>query len=208
MGSVFVAGVDPPSHIHFANWKRLYSATFRPEYVPNRNFNELPWSVRDSAVCYYLEPLPIDRWQTRNFAVLLAAEDKYGFEVKKDNETVIERVFDAATIVKETEKITTHSEEGSATGRGGGGGTNNNLMMGLGMQQQQQQDGAGAIRRGQVLLPIGPIRVDLLTLRELIYKVDEYIYYGTAISEEELRGMEMAINRLKSRYGGILNPYR
>ncbi|MDR2467456.1 MAG: hypothetical protein LBD22_00665 [Spirochaetaceae bacterium] len=191
MGSVFVEGIDPPSYIHFANWKRLYSTSFKPEYVPTRNFNEMPFSIRDSAVCYYLDAAPLEKWQSRTFTVLLAADDKFGFDIKKVRPLIVERIIE--------EKPVRDDDRRESAPPGGGG-----------MQQQQQQMGGGgsAVRRGTILLPIGPIRVDLMTLRELIYKVDEYIYFGTAISEEELRGMEMTITRLKSRYGGILYPYR
>jgi hypothetical protein len=57
------------------------------------------------------------------------------------------------------------------------------------------------------ILPIGSLRVDLLTLRELIYKIDEYVYFGTGLTEEELRGMEMLIARLRSRYGSVFGGF-
>jgi hypothetical protein len=61
--------------------------------------------------------------------------------------------------------------------------------------------------RPGVLMPVGSLRVDLLTLRELIYKIDEYVYFGVAVSEEEIRAMEMLIARLRSRYGSVFGGY-
>lgn len=226
MGSVFVEGIDPPTALHFANWKRLYDAPFKAEYVPTRNFNSMPFSIRDSAVCYYLDVMPLERWQTRNFTVLLAADDKYGFDVKKFTTAIIEKIVNGhvESIEVVPERNNTNQIAINAPAAGGGNSA-------VGTQQQAQNPDSPFVltpygravtpvtpvaplgppaggRGGAIMLPIGPIRVDLMTLRELIYKVDEYIYFGTAISEEELRGMEMAITRLKSRYGGIISPYR
>jgi hypothetical protein len=46
-----------------------------------------------------------------------------------------------------------------------------------------------------------------MTLRELIYKVDEHIYSGVMPSEEELKGMEATVAKLKARYGYIINAF-
>ncbi|MDR2842015.1 MAG: hypothetical protein LBV52_02315, partial [Spirochaetaceae bacterium] len=55
------------------------------------------------------------------------------------------------------------------------------------------------IRR--VSVPAGTVRIDIQTLREMIYKVDEHIYSGNPISEEELKAMEALITKLKLHYG-------
>lgn len=191
MGSLFVDGTDPPSSIHFVNWKRLYSATFKPEYVPTRNFNEMPFSIRDSAVCYYLDPAPLEKWESRTWTVLLAAEDKYGFDVKIAEPVIKERIIEERVIVQNPDgKIPPLAKPPEPY-----------------TPAEPLAAETTKTKTGVIMLPIGPIRVDLMTLRELIYKVDEYIYFGTAISEEELRGMEMTLIRLQSRYGGMLSPY-
>jgi hypothetical protein len=211
MGSIFVEGIDPPDFLFYANWKRLYGANFKPEYVQGRNFNDMPFSVRDSAVAYYLEVKPLERWQTRKFTVLLAAEDQYGFNVKKDkysvlNETIInnyefEKEKPAPEVVRKSEPtgdfvIDVYPKNSNTAPLV----TNSNTSI-IGNSTSPRTP------KGSLLLPIGPIKVDLMVLRELMYKVDEHILYGTPISEEELRGMEMSITRIKSRYGGIFSPY-
>ncbi|MDR2480758.1 MAG: hypothetical protein LBD07_00490 [Spirochaetaceae bacterium] len=206
MGSVFVEGIDPPSYIHFANWKRLYNAAFKTEYVYTRNFSDLPFSIRDSAVCYYLDIRPLERWQSCGFTALFAADDKYGFDIKRTNNAFIARPSDftdktiPADILPDMPPNKSEMPQPYRSAQ---------------PQLETQPEAKVSARqipasgnKDSILLPIGAIRVDLMTLREIIYKVDEYIYFGTAISEEELRGMEMAITRLKSRYGGIINPYR
>jgi hypothetical protein len=79
MGSIS-AGVDKrPDVVHFANWKRLNDVPWKTAYSPGRNFNYLPYSIGDSAVCYYFNPLPVSRGETLTHTILLAAEDARGF---------------------------------------------------------------------------------------------------------------------------------
>ncbi|MDR2842526.1 MAG: hypothetical protein LBV52_04940, partial [Spirochaetaceae bacterium] len=83
MGSIFVEGTSAPDYLHFANWKRLSDARFEADYVATRNFNLMPFSAKDSAVCYYLNIEPLQRWGERSMTILLAAEDQYGFDYNK-----------------------------------------------------------------------------------------------------------------------------
>jgi hypothetical protein len=230
MGSIFVEGTDMPDSIHFANWKRLSSAKFKMEYIPGRNFNSLPFSIRDSAVCYYLDIRPLERWQSRQWTILLAAEDQYGFDVKKNIGSVVYETI-INTPEARIEIVDTPSGERAPASTGSPvlpgqtvpksaapSAPVANVVPQL-SSTAYAQSGPGAappaageavrtqVPRGSILLPIGPIRVDLMTLRELIYKVDEHIYFGTPITEEELRGMEMTIGKLRSKYGGIFSPY-
>ncbi|MDR0527193.1 MAG: hypothetical protein LBG79_05205 [Spirochaetaceae bacterium] len=208
MGSVFVDGTDPPSAIHFANWKRIYSANFKPEYVPTRNFNEMPFSIRDSAVCYYLDSRPLEKWESRKWTVLLAAEDKYGFDVKKAEPVIRERIIEERVVTGgvrgEDRFITPQAKDAVKTPEEK---AKEEKIKDEILKEAAKETLKEKTKTDSILLPIGPVRVDIMTLRELIYKVDEYIYFGTAISEEELRGMEMTLIRLESRYGGLLSPY-
>jgi hypothetical protein len=79
MGSISSGVTEPPDLVHFANWKRFNDAPWKIQYTPGRNFNNLPYSVGDSAVCYYFEPLPLTRGESRDFVILLAVEDEGGF---------------------------------------------------------------------------------------------------------------------------------
>ncbi|MDR2601820.1 MAG: hypothetical protein LBC53_05135 [Spirochaetaceae bacterium] len=200
MGSVFVPGLESPDFVYFANWKRLNESRWKPEYVSGRNFNSLPFSVKDSAVCYFMDVGRIERWQKRQMTILLAAEDIYGFDYNKVNVTPSypppeerEESVPAAIIV--TPPITVRPQEQPAPVQ--------NLAQAV--QQTttpppnvQQQTVMPAVR-----LPIGPLRVDLQTLRELIAKVDGYIYFGTSLTEAELRALEALIQQLKFKYGSI-----
>jgi len=70
-GSLFTGSDGDPDRVHFANWKRLSDASLRLPYQPGRNFNMLPYSVRDSAVSYYFEPRPLGRGEQRTFGFYL-----------------------------------------------------------------------------------------------------------------------------------------
>jgi len=65
----------PPDYIHFANWKRLNDASWSLRYYEGRSFNNLPYSINDSAVCYYYEPVVIARGQIINYSIYLTSED-------------------------------------------------------------------------------------------------------------------------------------
>jgi hypothetical protein len=76
MGSI-AAG---ESALHFANWKRLNDVSWKLTYSGGRNFNYPPYSVGDSAVCYYFNPLPLARGETRDYFLYLSSEDEQGFD--------------------------------------------------------------------------------------------------------------------------------
>ncbi|MDR1232045.1 MAG: hypothetical protein LBK61_11690 [Spirochaetaceae bacterium] len=204
MGSIYVEGTYYPDTLHFANWKRLSDAKWKATYVAGRNFNALPFSINDTAVAYYMEPIKLVRWDQRTMTVMLASEDKDGFAMPV---MPITDTYGPAPGTAPADPL-------ALLPTGGAGG--------VGTEQSQQQiiintapppatpapatTSATSQRQG-VLLPIGSLRVDLLTLRELIYKIDEYIYFSSDLTEEELRAMEMLIARLRSRYGSVFSGY-
>ncbi|MDR2160339.1 MAG: hypothetical protein LBP23_09780, partial [Treponema sp.] len=84
MGSI-AAGVDRgPDQVHFANWKRLNEVPWKTGYSAGRNFNYLPYSIGDAAVCYYYEPRLLARGEVLTYTILLAAEDPRGFTARPD----------------------------------------------------------------------------------------------------------------------------
>ncbi|MDR2177336.1 MAG: hypothetical protein LBP20_04750 [Treponema sp.] len=79
MGSL-AAGVDRvPDSVHIANWKRLNDVPWSLDFVQGRKFNNPPYSIRDSAVAYYYEPVRIDGGEQVSFYLLLAFRDTKGF---------------------------------------------------------------------------------------------------------------------------------
>jgi hypothetical protein len=80
MGSISAPQGKSPDSVHFANWKRLNEAPWKSSYSENRNFNYPPYSIGDSAVCYYYDPVPLSQDQELIYTITLAAEDPAGFE--------------------------------------------------------------------------------------------------------------------------------
>lgn len=66
-GSIDIGSPTGPDSIHFANWKRLNDARWSVPFQPRRNFNLLPFSIRDTAVCYYFDPRPLPPGEQRTF---------------------------------------------------------------------------------------------------------------------------------------------
>ena len=71
-GSIFTGSDGDPDSVHFANWRRLNeTSVLQVPHQPGRNFNMLPYSVRDSAVSYYFRSRPLGRGERRSFGFYL-----------------------------------------------------------------------------------------------------------------------------------------
>ena len=64
-----------PDYLHFANWKKLNDVPWKAPYSPGRLFNSVPYSIGDSAVCYYYEPDILSGGASFNYTIYLTAED-------------------------------------------------------------------------------------------------------------------------------------
>ena len=78
MGSI----VDPvdsdtvvPDFIHFANWKRLNDVPWKLNYTTERSFSFPPYSINDSAVCYFYEPVEMAAESSSIYKIYLTTED-------------------------------------------------------------------------------------------------------------------------------------
>jgi len=215
MGSISVEGIDNPELVYFANWKRLYESKFIPDYVQGRSFNSLLFSLRDSAVAYYYEQKTLGRWESAMFTVLLAAEDTYGFDIKSYPASQVSPVSEVSVPAAEIARYpVSESESVPATGQvspsapasSGAGG----------VIQPQAVINPAVSDSGITTVPlylkstvinnqetVRFIRSDLTTLRALVSKIDDYIYYDTPVSEDELRKMEMTVELIKDHYDDI-----
>jgi hypothetical protein len=159
MGSVSLGENQNPDFIHFANWKRLNDVPWKTAVSQGRNFNFLPYSIGDSAVCYYFEPVLIGRGETVNKSILLAAGDEKGFTAYNNTAGAGEELSRILQESASPQNLQTDSPE------------NENA-----------------------------IRTDLILLRDLIARLDEYIN-NDSVTADELTAIELVINRLKARYG-------
>jgi hypothetical protein len=80
MGSINASQSTRPDLVHFANWKRFNDASWKVSPSNGRNFNLLPYSIGDSAVAYYFNPVSIPRGEVRSVSILLAVASDKGFE--------------------------------------------------------------------------------------------------------------------------------
>jgi hypothetical protein len=80
MGSIAdPEGGRSPDFVHFANWKKLYDAAWKAPYYQGRSFNSAPYSIGDSAVCYYYEPVILSHGEAFSVSIFLTTEDTAGF---------------------------------------------------------------------------------------------------------------------------------
>ena len=71
-GSLYTGAEEDPDSVHFANWKKLADVTWKAPYQRGRNFSAPPYSVRDTAVCYYFEPRNLGAGERRTFSFTLS----------------------------------------------------------------------------------------------------------------------------------------
>jgi hypothetical protein len=151
MGSITGQNITKPDSIHFANWKRLNDTPWKTSFVSGRNFNLLPYSIGDSAVCYYYEPSVIARGESRVISILLSSEDENGFALNSNLPD------DLSRLIQDSGKL-----EGDVS---------------------------------------QSMRTDLITLRDLVAKLDQHASSGDYISDEELSAIGLLISKIKSKYG-------
>ena len=83
MGSIvnpFDKSAKIPDYIHIANWRRLNNVLWKLKFSQGRSFNVFPYSVRDSAVCYYYEPSMLEADKTFTYSISLSTEDAALFD--------------------------------------------------------------------------------------------------------------------------------
>jgi hypothetical protein len=103
---------EGPDSLLFANWKRISEVPWKMGYLAGRNFTLPPYSVNDSAVCYYFEPLPLARGETRLCSLMLALGDGGGFSSPgSGGESAFSRILDESAAFAETEDPADMSRE-------------------------------------------------------------------------------------------------
>jgi hypothetical protein len=78
MGSIvnpFDKSSKIPDYIHIANWRRLNNVQWKLTFSQGRSFNVFPYSIRDSAVCYYYEPSMLEAGSSFTYSISLSTED-------------------------------------------------------------------------------------------------------------------------------------
>ena len=65
--------ITMPDKVVFANWKRLSENLWNMQVQNNRNFNLLPYSINDSAVCQFYDPIKLAPGARRTVTAVVGA---------------------------------------------------------------------------------------------------------------------------------------
>jgi hypothetical protein len=173
MGSISTDYSTPADFVHFANWKRLNDATWELQYN-RRNFTNPPYSINDSAVSYVFNPQRLPSGESRTYSVLLAAADENGFaQVAFKSPSADTR---ATAAPAGPARNPAYSEAAPPPRRNGSSS-----------RQPSEEE---------------TMRNDLVILRDLLGRLDDYQAGRVSLSEEELLNIELILNRIKDRYQG------
>jgi hypothetical protein len=175
MGSISAVVERIPDSVHIANWKRLNDVPWSLELVQGRKFNNPPYSIRDSAVAYYYEPVQINREENASFSLFLASAERGGFSAVKPSEGLSVSVIEERPVFPEIQL----DEPGA------------------------NQIAAGPEARNILPLPnTNPaiIRSDYYALQDIISRVEGYLQLGARMSDDELASIEQDLARIRSRY--------
>jgi hypothetical protein len=89
-------GITRPDKIVFANWKRLNDVSWSYETSDSRNFNLLPYSINDSAVCHYYEPARLKPGTIREIVIVLGNYSASGYSIFSDRDKKLDNLLKEA----------------------------------------------------------------------------------------------------------------
>ncbi|MEW5816277.1 MAG: hypothetical protein AB1798_12880, partial [Spirochaetota bacterium] len=95
-----VEGISIPDNVIIANWKRLNDNTWSYEVNTTRNFNQLPYSINDSAACLYYNPVQLARNKAMTITLVMGSFVEEGFNITEAAKpsTGISEIFDKTII--------------------------------------------------------------------------------------------------------------
>ncbi len=166
-------GITAPDRIVFANWKRLSDASWGYETSANRNFNLMPYSINDSAVCMYYDPQVLPAYQSREIILVLGSLT----------------VDSSGAIAAETAPA---AEAASAAETAPAAETSEPET--LQALYERAHTEAGQDRD----LPLA-VQRDLDLLNSLLEMIDEKLSAGEEVSLEDIRLMEQILSDIKDR---------
>ena len=75
-GSIITDSPQDPDSVHIANWKKLNDASWKASFNEGKDFSLPPYSINDTAVCYYFEPRELGRGEKRSLGIMLAVNNE------------------------------------------------------------------------------------------------------------------------------------
>ena len=98
--------VTQPDKVVFANWKRLDESGWTLNTKNDRNFNLLPYSINDSAVSHYYNPIRLPKGSKRIITLVLGNISKSGFSTTR-------KTSDGSTLEDLYNRVSTDSTGGN-----------------------------------------------------------------------------------------------
>jgi hypothetical protein len=90
-------GIDRPDKAILSNWKRLSDSPWAFDVNSQRNFTLVPYSINDSAVALYWEPVSVARGASRRLSFVMGNFNEKGYPAASDK-TSTEEIF-ASTVL-------------------------------------------------------------------------------------------------------------
>lgn len=90
-------GVDRPSHVILANWKRITDASWSFEVNAQRNFTLVPYSINDSAAALFWDPEQVARGATRRISFAMGAFNEKGYSSATER-SATEKIFESTVL--------------------------------------------------------------------------------------------------------------
>jgi hypothetical protein len=186
-------GITTPDRLVMANWKRLTEAGWSYESSPARSFSELPYSINDSAIGQYYDPVALPPGGSRTVVVLFAASSEQPEETP---------LVPEPSLIGEPAPEATAAAGSAAVPEG---------VEGVGGAAEAQAPSAGpaegAAEAAAAGTPQAPpagqqalsIQGDLRVVDGLLQQLDRKLGSGAPLSEDELRLMEQMLSDLKNR---------
>ena len=82
-------GITKPDRVVFANWSRLNDTSWAFASRSSRNFNYLPYSINDSAVCHYYNPVRIEPGDSESFVLAMGNYNQLGFSLSSSYQSTV-----------------------------------------------------------------------------------------------------------------------
>jgi hypothetical protein len=95
------ADLNKPDKVVLSNWKRISDSSWSFDVNPQRNFTLVPYSINDSAIALYWEPIPIARGGSRRVAFAMGSLNEKGYP-SAGARTSTEDIFASTVLGSET----------------------------------------------------------------------------------------------------------
>lgn len=145
-------GITRPDRLVLANWKRLNDSSWNYDSRSSRNFNLLPYSINDSSVGMYYNPVEIPRGGDRSITMAFGNYNDKGFSLEEKTGEDISELY----------------------------------------TQTMEADLGGVD-------PAEQARTDLLSIEDLLKRIDELITSGQDIPQEQVDAVAQIVETLENR---------